>query len=249
MKDEKKVMPTPQEIAKRVEDRFNSLNQEVERILGAAEHDYKPIDLGPISFQLSGSAPRKTVYLPEDEVTFDSFLRKLNSLPSVDDPHIEIKNGSVILKNDHQIRAKISECRPIFSNQNDSIYYTKVHGKLFQLLKGTYDSGNVKITVISSSPTGDVDKTEEFISELNARKKIIGRALELSDLDYLYNGVLQHADPKFSQRYQQDYLSGELNYLIWKNGLLLENLLELLRLHTPCLELLWYNGFPKPGSM
>ncbi|WP_374000299.1 hypothetical protein [Bdellovibrio bacteriovorus] len=249
MSEAKATATSVEDLQKRLQEKFNQLNQDVEKILDTAMEGYKPDGLGLIYFHMEGSAKRASVFLPEDEIAFDSFLRKYKSLPEYQHPKITVRGSSAILANEANYRAKLSELRPIFSNQNDPIFYTKIHGKLSQIFLGTYDGGSLKMKIISQGPTGEIDRTPEYLAAINARKKIISRAIQLSDLDFLYNGVLQHSDARFSERYEREYRSGELSLTIAKNALLAENMVQWLDLHVPPMEILWLNGYPAPGSL
>lgn len=244
-----KTRQISEDVIARTKARVETINHEVNQIVEKSSKDYKPIDLDGVSFQVMGCAPRRTVFLPEDEAIFNSFLRKLKSVPGLKNPILVLENDVVKIGNIENTKSLVSELRPVFFNQGDSIYFTKVHNKICQLLSGTYDGGQVKLTVHRRTATGDVDITKDFIAELNARKRIVLRSIEASDLDYLYNGVLQHSDSRFHEQHQREYLSGELNYTILKNAQLLAGLHECIDLYRPCLEMLWYDGFPTQGSL
>jgi hypothetical protein len=249
LKKNPSVATIPEEVIQRAKERLDKIKLEVSEIIDNAARDYKPMVMENFYFEVKGTAARASFFLPEDEIAFNSFLRKIKSIPSMENPALISENGIVKIKNIYQVRSVISELRPIFYNRKDSVYYISIHNKISRLLAGAYDGGSVKISVFSKTPNGIVEVTKEFINELNGRKKFVRRSLESSDLDYLYNGVLQHSDSRFDERHQKEYLSGEINFVILKNGMLLENLQECIDLYRPCIECLWNGGFPFPGSV
>ena len=66
------------------------------------------------------------------------------------------------------------------------------------------------------------------------------------EFDYLYNGILQHSGQEFSQRFLDDYSSGEFNYILWKHVHLLEFIRHLL---YPYYRILNTFVFPKLGPL
>ena len=90
------------------------------------------------------------------------------------------------------------------------------------------------------------DVTDIYSQWLGERNKAIRRILEGLDYGYLYNGFLQHSDPDISERFFQDYVSGELNYLLWKHVLPLDTLADLLQ---PYHQLVRCLTFPNLGAL
>jgi hypothetical protein len=90
------------------------------------------------------------------------------------------------------------------------------------------------------------DVTGAFTKRLGERNQAIRHSIGSFDYDYLYNGFLQHSDPKFSKRLFQDYVSGEINYLLWKYVLPLGVLTGLLRQYYMLMRFL---TFPSLGQL
>jgi hypothetical protein len=47
--------------------------------------------------------------------------------------------------------------------------------------------------------------------------KALGTVLRSLDFGFLYNGFLQHSDPQYTDRFLDEYVSGELNYTLMKH--------------------------------
>jgi hypothetical protein len=90
------------------------------------------------------------------------------------------------------------------------------------------------------------DVTEVYANWLGERNQAIRHLLAAFDYDYLYNGSLQHSDQKSSERLMQDYISGEINYLLWKHVRPLGTLKGLLR---PYYMLMRSLTFPNLGPL
>src|SRR5439155_514923 len=82
----------------------------------------------------------------------------------------------------------------------------------------------------------------KWISERNRAITAVLRSLEC---DYLYNGILQHSDVRFAERFLKDYVSGELNYFLWKHMHAFDMLREMLEPYHRLLSIL---TFPKLGT-
>ena len=52
------------------------------------------------------------------------------------------------------------------------------------------------------------------------------------------NGVLQHSDKRHSDRHRRDHYSGELNYVLIRNALLLPTIHDLLATHAYLISVL-----------
>jgi hypothetical protein len=74
----------------------------------------------------------------------------------------------------------------------------------------------------------------------------IGKVLAQCEFNYLYNGILQHSDKKFSEKFWADYTSGNLHYLFIKHAKILPYIRDLLEWHYFIFENL---TFPSMGSL
>jgi len=103
-----------------------------------------------------------------------------------------------------------------------------------------------KGTVVRVLDVQQQDVTSVYVKWLGERNQAIRHLLAAFDYGYLYNGFLQHSDPKFSKRLMQDYTSGEINYLLWKH---VRPLGELKRLLRPYYMLMRSLTFPNLGPL
>jgi hypothetical protein len=128
-------------------------------------------------------------------------------------------------------------------NQKDSSYYDAVHKTVRQKMLNTNPNADLQI-IVNHETDGDI--STKFAAILKERIKSIRKVIELSDFDYIYNGFLQHSDPRFTKRFRNEYTSGELNYVFIKNLMLLLYLKEALGWHHVILGTL---TFPKLGPL
>ena len=114
---------------------------------------------------------------------------------------------------------------------------------LVQSLRETDKSKGITVRVLDEQHQ---DVTDAYAKWLGEGNQAIRQLLSAFDYNYLYNGFLQHSDPKFSKRLFQDYVSGEINYLRWKHVLPLGVLMGLLR---PYYMLMRSLTFPSLGPL
>ena len=82
------------------------------------------------------------------------------------------------------------------------------------------------------------DVTRIFTRWLSERNESITFVLRPLDYKYLYNGILQHSDSTYSQRFLQDYTSEELHYVLWKHVHFLGFIREMLSSYYQLLKFL-----------
>jgi hypothetical protein len=90
------------------------------------------------------------------------------------------------------------------------------------------------------------DVTQIFTRWLNERNESISFVLRPLDYKYLYNGILQHSDASYSQRFLQDYTSGEFHYVLWKHVHFLGFIREMLSSYC---QLLKFLTCPRPWPL
>ena len=142
-----------------------------------------------------------------------------------------------------QIRAALNEYRTIFYNKKDGIFY----GAITNLYQKTFNSKQPNATMrIEALTQAGQDLSAEYLEHLKSRKKAIRYAIERSDFDYIYNGVLQHADGRYAMQMVKEYTDGSLAYLLLKNVLIAQGLKDLLSEHYKVINVL---NFPKMGPL
>lgn len=171
------------------------------------------------------------------------FISRYDNLPFLEFLNIEQKGNDYYLENISYIRHILNEYRSIVSNEQDSVYFQKVHNFCHQKMANQNPDLGLSITV---SDVDRSDVTELFRKILGERNKSIRRVLELSEFDYIYNGILQHSDHKFTDRFWKEYHSGRLNYVFLKHAKLLGYIKECLYWHYVILNQI---TFPKLGPL
>lgn len=141
------------------------------------------------------------------------------------------------------LRQALNDFRSVIQNQSDSVHYQNVHNTWSKALRQTDKSKGTMVRVLDVEHR---DVTEAYAKRLGERNQAIRHLISAFDYDYLYNGFLQHSDPKFSKRLFHDYISGEINYLLWKHVLPLGALAGLLR---PYYILMRSLTFPSLGPL
>jgi hypothetical protein len=103
-----------------------------------------------------------------------------------------------------------------------------------------------KDLVITVYHTEEGGITNKFIQCLDERCKSIRTIMNNMDFSFIYNGILQHSDHRFTTRYMNEYVSGDLNYTFLKHALVLGALKDWLYLHYRILNSI---TFLKMGSL
>ena len=230
-----------QKVPERIEQRIAAQEDEVQRILDCGRAELKVNIEGRISFQFTSSAPRE-VLTDFERAQSVCFIAKYDSLPKIEKLKIIENDGKYHLGNLDFIRHALNEFRPFIMNQKDSIYYHKLQAFCHPKLNADPTEG-ISITVDHEN-LGDI--TESFKISLGERVSAVRRILEESDFDYVFNGILQHSDHKFTDRFWKEYATGELNYVFIKHSGLLQPIKDLLFWHYQLFKVL---TFPKLGPL
>ena len=215
---------TRDEIVQRLAD-MHAVN---ERLADKAEAMIEIEIDGPIQFLYEISAPTPTLTSYEQAQSL-CFFTKYASLPEV--PTIEIKehNGRYYPDNIDDFRHLLNEYRPIIQNEKDSTHFQNVHGLCRRKLRNTDHSIELSVTVIGSD---GADITDAFTNMLNQKVRSLRWLLKQFDFDYIYNGILQHSDHRYTNRYISEYSSGELHYAFINHSVICDAVKR---------ELYWHN--------
>lgn len=207
-------MPTHNaKLPKRIQKRLEILQREIDQIISGAEALLKTQLPNPTQFQFVNSAPRD-VLTDYERAQSISFLTRFDHLPRNYTVKIVEREGNYFIGNMDFLRHSLNEFRPLVQNERDSVYYRKIHKVWYAML--TLDDPK-KGTTIRVFDKAKNDVTPVFTQWLSERNKAISYVLRPLDYKYLYNGILQHSDPSYSQRFLQDYTSGKLHYVLWKH--------------------------------
>lgn len=179
----------------------------------------------------------------EEHAQSVSFVTRVEHLPHECKVELVKHDGHWHIGNLSFLRHTLNDFRPVIQNQSDACYYQKVHNFCYRaLLRASPHDG---LTLRAIGPNGS-DLTHVFAEFLRERNRAIGLVLKAMDYDYLYNGVLQHSDARFSERFLKDYVSGEINYIFWKHAQVLAFIRQML---LPYYRILNALTFPKLGPL
>lgn len=232
----------PNELPEDIQAKFNAMHAEVDHILKLAHQHIKTDISGKISFKFTSSAPRD-YFTDYERAQSICFIARYELLPIFENADIHMNNGKYFLKNYSEARYVLNEYRPIVQNEKDSIYYQKVHKLCREKLLNNDPSKGLSITV-KHKDRGDI--TSEFATYLGENCKAIKSIIKNCEFSYIYNGILQHSDHKFTKRFLKEYSSGVTNYVFMKHALIVSNVKFLLSEHYRLLNVLI---FPKLGPL
>jgi hypothetical protein len=171
------------------------------------------------------------------------FVTKYDSLPTLEGIIVEEEAGKYYFKNLDFFRHMLNKFRPIIQNQKDSIYFQNIHKFIREKLTNTDPSINLVLDVLDEK---GLNITTEFIKALDERIKSIRLIINKCDYKYIYNGILQHSDHNHTNRFWEDYYSGEINYIFLKHAILLNSIKKMLFWHYRIIN---FNTFPSLGSL
>lgn len=222
--------------------RLAKLQEGIDQIISSAEALLETQLPGPIGFQFVNSAPRD-VLTPEERAQSVSFVTRFEHLPSSQTVEIVQRQQRYSIANMAYLRCALNEFRPLIQNESDSVYYQNIHRVWYGML--TLDDPS-QGTTIRVTDKQENDVTPTYVQWLSERNKAITFVLRPLDYKYLYNGILQHANPTYSQKFLDDYVSGGLNYVLWKHVHVLGFIREMLE---PYYLLIRFLTFPRLGHL
>ena len=196
----------------------------------------------PISFMFTDSTS-EDILSDYERAQMLSFVIRFENLPAHFDVQLSEVDGRHRIANLDYVRHVLNDFRPLVQNQSDSVYYKKIHK--FWRDRLLCPDPTIDTTIRAHDKEGN-DLTSLVVDFHGERQKAIGFVLKSLDFDYLYNGILQHSDERFSKQLVADYISGNLNYILWKHMLALGFIKEML---FPYYQLAVYLAFPKLGSL
>jgi len=229
-------------IPKEVKEKISTTQEEVGRIIKDASELLKTHLGGKISFKYQHSAP-SDLLTPFERAQSVCFITRYEHLPVLESLDIIEIRGKYFLKNIPFIRHLLNEYRSIIANVKDSIYFEKIHTFCHQKMSNKNPSLGLCITVKGEK---EEDLTNVFLKTLGEKNKAVKLILKKSDFGYIYNGILQHSDHKYTKRFWEEYYSGKINYIFIKHALLLDYIRDCLYWHYRILNQL---TFPKLGPL
>jgi len=228
----------PETIRLKMSDTESEINMIIEEASGAQKLNLT----GKISFRYRQSAPMD-ILTPFERSQSVCFISRYEFLPVFKGIEVVENNGKFHLSNIAFIRHILNEYRSIINNQGDSVYYANIHNFCYLKLKNRDPQKGLSITV-NHDIDGDI--TDTFMQILGEKRESIKIILKKSEFDYIYNGILQHSDHKYTERYWEEYHTGELNYVFIKHAALLGCIKDCLFWHHRILNQL---TFPTLGPL
>jgi hypothetical protein len=229
-----------------IRDRVKILREEVDAIYDAAMQNFVTELPNRIAYDMSGNSSTSwngDLMSPEERAQAISFVIRFDNLR--DD--IKVRMGPVggkwHITNLWELRHMLNDVRPMIQNQKDSTFYTHVNATIQKRLRRTDKAEGMILRVLDESGN---DVSGVYAAYLGENTKAIAAILNRLEYDYLYNGILQHADVKHSKRFLRDYTSGELNYILWKHVIVLGQIQYWL---TPYYRVLRVLNNPALGSL
>jgi hypothetical protein len=236
--------PAPPAMPERIANRFEAISAEVQKVIDEANQKLVTRIPQKVAFRYESAVLNRDILSDYERAQSVSFVTRFDHFPDDLPTHIVVDDhNNWWIANLWDLRQALNDFRSVIQNRSDSIYYQNIHNTWFQTLRQTDKS---KGTVVRVFDVQQQDVTDVYAKWLGERNRAIRHLLAAFEYDYLYNGFLQHSDQRFSKRLMQDYMSGEINYLLWKHVRPLGILKVLLR---PYYMLMRSLTFPNLGSL
>jgi hypothetical protein len=197
---------------------------------------------GSVSFRYEISAPIPELN-PFERAQSVCFVAKYDNLPNPTNIGLAEYQGHYYLANMNYMRHALNEYRPIIQNESDSVHYSQIHHLCYSKLLTESHALGLKITALDES---DSDITETFTAVLGEHNRAVKSIIKACEFDYIYNGILQHFDHSYTNRFWDEYSSGRLNYVFIRHFLLLEDIRRYLSWHYHILNII---SWPKLGPL
>jgi len=208
-----------------IQARFSDIDAEVQKLVAKARSLFVTELPGRISFRLTHSGVGDMLSV-EERAQSVSFITRYDHLP--EEVAIDLANddGTWHIQNLWVLRHILNDFRPIIQNQKDSVFYQNVHNVWYRMLRRNEDRSGMRIRVYDEthglSPSEletrpELEVAAVYAQYLGEHNQATRALLNEFEYGYLYNGILQHSDHRYSKRFFADYTSGELNYLFVKH--------------------------------
>jgi len=231
-----------EQVPQRIKDRLSAIEADAAKMVADLERGLGNDLVGTISFKISGVGLK--TFLNEFETAQSvSFVTRYEALPTVDGVKLRFADGQYLLANSDFIRHALNDYRSLIQNRKDSVYYQKIHKLCREKLRNR-DPSKTIVVQVQHGERGDV--TKEFTEYLDGECRAIREVISQLEFDYLYNGILQHSDHRYTDRFWKDYTSGELNYVFIRHATILGFIKRSLKWHY---QLLGSLTFPKMGGL
>lgn len=234
------LMTLPEPIQQRVKVMQDEVNATIAKALTVIQTQLP----GPVAFSIK-SSPTADFFTDWERAQCISFITRYQHLPRECVVNIVKLKEQYYIDNFDFLRHTLNDYRPIIQNQNDAVHYKKIHAVWRAMLARTDENAGTTVRAVADDK-GKTDLTLVFLKYLDERHKAISVILKEMSFDYLYNGILQHSDLKFTKRFLDDYTSGALNYVLWKHAHVLGVIRRMLEPYYTLANIL---TFPTLGSL
>ncbi|MFH1719186.1 MAG: hypothetical protein ABIF19_17660 [Planctomycetota bacterium] len=232
-------MDIPPQILKKLK----KCENEAIAIIEEAKSKVTDFDTSSIGLQVTSTAPLPLMTCEERAQSL-AFVVRYEHLPELHNFTAgRHPSGHYYLNEIDQIRAALNEYRTIFYNKKDGICYGTITNLYERAFNPKHPNASMRIEALT--PEGQ-DLSADYLKHLKSRKRAIRYAIERSDFDYIFNGVLQHTDGQYAMQMVKQYTEGSLAYLLLKNFLISQGLKDLLSEHYKVINVL---NFPKMGPL
>jgi hypothetical protein len=166
----------------RIKNRLAVMQKEIDQIISGAEALLKTQLPDPVQLEFKNSAPRD-VLTEYERAQSISFLTRFDQLPQNYTVKIVEQQGAYFTGNMAFIRHALNEFRPLIQNEQDSVYYQKIHAVWYAMLVLDDPKKGTTIRVFDKCKN---DVTQIFTRWLNERNESISFVLRPLDYKYLY---------------------------------------------------------------
>lgn len=219
----------------RVKIKFDNIQNELEQIVNEASKKIHISIDGHLSIKIQNAALNQDIITANDRAQIIHFVTKYQELPEIEAIDLIERGGKLYVENLDFVKHLINEYRPIVSNRSDSIYYKN----LFKYCASKLTLKDPTIgTTLTITKDYKEDITSLYLILLENNCDAIEYILNKSDMEYIYNGVLQHSDKCYPERLAKDYYTGELSYILVKNAYVIGHVKHLLKPFFNCAVIL-----------
>jgi len=192
--------------------RLAAVDAEVNEIIERFTADLKTA-LPPVSLQFKYSAEGDLLSV-EERAQSVSFVARYEQIPVTINAQLVETAGAWHIENVATLGHVLSDFRPFIQNKRDSVHFQNMHNVWYRMLL-RQDAGEGMVIRAWDAQQNDI--TPLFRAWVGERNRAMKHLLGALEYDYLFNGVLQHSDARYADRFWSDYTSGELNYVLWKH--------------------------------
>jgi hypothetical protein len=193
-------------IPERITNKINDITKHVGDLLSQTQ-SIQQTRLSQVQFRFNHSADR-TLLSDFERAQSVCFVTRYETLPIMDGILVtQNEDRSFNFDNLSFMRHILNEFRPIIINQSDSVYFHNIHNFVRGKLINNDPSQGLDLSVFNEHGN---NVTIEFTRILDERIKSVRFLIDNCEIKYIYNGILQHSEHKYTDRFWDEYYSGEI---------------------------------------